>query len=39
MLSKAVDYNDLKLFTSLLFFISDLAFEMQEIDIAAFFYN
>lgn len=39
MLSKAIDLNDMKLFTSLIFFLADLAFEMNEIDCSAFFYN
>lgn len=39
IMSKAVDQNDLNMFTCTLNFMADLAFEMGDIDSACYFYN
>ncbi len=39
MISKAVDFNDLRLFSVLTAYISDLALELKDYDSASFFLN
>lgn len=39
LLSRAVDINDLRLFEVLVEYMGDLAYEMGDLDIAAFFFD